>query len=60
MVVVAVRARVLEHELQLADVVAPGGEQAVAGERLRRIRLAAGHAVSGDPLPQSGRRVQQE
>ena len=58
----AVVARVVaDHELQLARVVAPGGEQRVGGQGGGRIGGAADdRAVAADPLPQRGRRVEQE
>ena len=61
MVVVGVRAGLGEHELQLARVVAPGGEQAALGHRRRRVLAPADHGRDGgEPLPQRGRGVQQE
>ena len=60
---VLVRRRVgPDDELQLARVLPPGGEQAVARPGDRRVLGAADHArrLGGDPLPQGRRRVQQE
>ena len=68
---VAVRDRVVvvgaavaaEHELQLARVVAPRGEQAVGRQRRGRVVARGGTAGARGaprPLPQRGRRVQQE
>ena len=51
-----------EDELELAHVLPPGGQQAVAGQPRRRVLRAAADARRQrlDPLPQRGRRMQEE
>ena len=59
--VVVVYGAVAEHELELARVLAPGGEQAVAGEVRGRVLGAPDHGrMAAHALPQRGRRVQEE
>ena len=50
-----------EHQLHLARVLAPGGEQPVVGQRRGRV-VGAAHdrRPAADLLPQRGRRVQEE